>query len=509
MMWRHVWACVGIVLLCHAQTGLAQQEMRSATKGASTPLPITGTAIDANHNGLDVNIVGGAGGGGGGTQYTEDVASAGGESLTLSGAVRRDTAASSATTDGDYATINTDATGRLWTNTELPDAAAASDSFANPTAPSVIAMLMCYDGATWLRQPRVSDTDAIGVSGNNCRTATMGWNFNGTSWDRNRGAVNALNSVGTGIQAAQIVGQFDDTSPTAITENQFGNLRMSANRNLYGTIRDAAGNERGANVNSSNELLTNANTELPAAAALADTTSNPTVPGVGSYNMCWNGSTWDRCTKATAGNGAVDTATQRVTIANDSTGNLATIGTSITPGTSAAHLGKAEDGAHTTGDTGVMLLGVRAASPTDRSAGPTDGDYEPLGINAAGAVWTTPTPTTAGGLTTHYLTSAASTNSTNVKNAAGQVYLIRAVNTTSTLYYLRMYNASAAPTCSSATNFIETIPIPASASGAGIVIPQYMGQTYATGISYCLTGGGSSTDNTNAATGVYLTILYK
>ena len=196
-------------------------------------------------------------------------------------------------------------------------------------------------------------------------------------------------------------------------------------------------------------------------------------------------------------------------IANDSTGNLATIGTSITPGTSAAHLGKAEDGAHTTGDTGVMLLGVRAASPTDRSAGPTDGDYEPLGINAAGAVWTTPTPTTAGGLTTHYLTSAASTNSTNVKNAAGQVYLIRAVNTTSTLYYLRMYNASAAPTCSSATNFVETIPIPASASGAGIVIPQYMGQTYATGISYCLTGGGSSTDNTNAATGVYLTILYK
>ena len=130
-----------------------------------------------------LNIVGGAGGGGGGTQYTEDVASAGGESLTLSGAVRRDTAASSATTDGDYATINTDATGVSGRTPNCLDAAAASDSFANPTAPSVIAMLMCHDGATWLRQPRVSDTDAIGVSGNNCRTATMGWNFNGTSWD--------------------------------------------------------------------------------------------------------------------------------------------------------------------------------------------------------------------------------------------------------------------------------------------------------------------------------------
>ena len=54
----------------------------------------------------------------------------------------------------------------------------------------------------------MSDTDAIGVRGNNCRTATMGWNFNGTSWDRNRGPSTPLNSVGTGIQAAQIVGQF-------------------------------------------------------------------------------------------------------------------------------------------------------------------------------------------------------------------------------------------------------------------------------------------------------------
>ena len=386
------WIVWCLLLASLAAPAYAQQEFRSAGKGASTALPITGSVIDADHNAIDVKCLSGCagGGGGGGTSATDDAAFTPG-------------------------------------------------------------------------------TDAVTPAG-----------F-----------------------------MFDDVAPASVHEGDIGVGRMSANRNQYTTIRDAAGNERGANVNSSNELLTNANTELPAAAALADTTSNPTVPGVGSYNMCWNGSTWDRCTKATAGNGAVDTATQRVTIANDSTGNLATIGTSITPGTSAAHLGKAEDGAHTTGDTGVMLLGVRAASPTDRSAGPTDGDYEPLGINAAGAVWTTPTPTTAGGLTTHYLTSAASTNSTNVKNAAGQVYLIRAVNTTSTLYYLRMYNASAAPTCSSATNFVETIPIPASASGAGIVIPQYMGQTYATGISYCLTGGGSSTDNTNAATGVYLTILYK
>lgn len=69
-------------------------------------------------NPLPVTVI--SGGGGGGTQYTEDGASAGGESLTLAGVVRRDTAASSSTTDGDYSTLNTDSTGRLWVNNSAP-----------------------------------------------------------------------------------------------------------------------------------------------------------------------------------------------------------------------------------------------------------------------------------------------------------------------------------------------------------------------------------------------------
>lgn len=87
---------------------------------------------------------------------------------------------------------------------------------------------------------------------------------------------------------------------------------------------------------------------------------------------------------AVAGNGAVTTGTQRVTIASDSTGNIATIGTSVTPGTAAGNLGKAEDAAHSSGDTGVMLLAVREATATDLSVGNTDGDYEPLQVDANG-----------------------------------------------------------------------------------------------------------------------------
>jgi hypothetical protein len=270
---------------------------------------------------------------------------------------------------------------------------------------------------------------------------------------------------------------------------------------------------------------------------------------------------------------------------------------SETPGTGAPNTGKAEDAAHGSGDTGIMFLCVRTATaPTDKSAGNTNGDYEPCQVDAAGAIYvngrfytplgvsmsnetagalkvlpvdatgatinadtqlthdtalptvttitggsmlgrassTAPTAvatgdavlpwyqtngaavvaqaataTTDNGTATCYLTTTASTNATNCKASAGNLYVIRAVNTTGTLYYLRLYNLAAAPTCSSATGFVETIPIPASTSGNGIVIPQSVGQAFATGIGFCLTGGGSSTDNTNAATGVYLTMLYK
>lgn len=122
------------------------------------------------------------------------------------------------------------------------------------------------------------------------------------------------------------------------------------------------------------------------------------------------------------------------------------------------------------------------------------------------------TATTTNAASRCVLVSAASTNATNCKGSAGNVYGFRFVNTTTTVYYLRMYNSSSSPTCSSATGFIESIPIPPAASSGqagGIVSIEPMGEGYSTGISFCFTGGSSSTDNTNAATGVFGTILYR
>ena len=122
------------------------------------------------------------------------------------------------TLDSEAVTVS----GTVTVDTELGTAAAiTSDAYFGPSAPNVYSFPMIYLGSGF--------------------------------WSRWQQALHGLN-VGLGIAAAGVMAEFDDTSPTTITENNFGTVRMSANRNLYTTLRDAAGNERGVNVTASNEL---------------------------------------------------------------------------------------------------------------------------------------------------------------------------------------------------------------------------------------------------------------
>lgn len=160
--------------------------------------------------------------------------------------------------------------------------------------------------------------------------------------------------------------------------------------------------------------------------------------------------------------------------------------------------------------TGVPRVTI-ASDSTGTVAATQSGTWTVQPGNTANTTpWlTSPVPATSGGTSVCYIASAATTNATNCKALAGQIYGYELINTTATLYYLRLYNLSAAPTCSSATGFIRTIPIPAAATGAGVSRSIAVGEAYGTGIGFCLTGGGSSTDNTSAATGVYVSINYK
>lgn len=104
-------------------------------------------------------------------------------------------------------------------------------------------------------------------------------------------------------------------------------------------------------------------TELAAAAALADAAANPTTATLGAAMLLFNGTTFDRAR-------------------GDITNGLDVDVTRIIPGTTATALGKAEDAAHTTGDTGVQILAVR--KDTAAALADTDGDYAPLEIDANG-----------------------------------------------------------------------------------------------------------------------------
>jgi hypothetical protein len=63
--------------------------------------------------------------------------------------------------------------------------------------------------------------------------------------------------------------------------------------------------------------------------------------------------------------------------------------TSVIPGSGATNLGKAEDGGHTSGDVGVMVLGVRNDTPNAALAG-TDLDYSPIGLYRDGSIRVAP-----------------------------------------------------------------------------------------------------------------------
>jgi hypothetical protein len=134
-------------------------------------------------------------------------------------------------------------------DTELPTAAALGDAqSATPTTPTV---------------------------------GSVGMLMNATTVDRQRAVVAALDSTGTGIAAAGIVGQFDDTATAAVTENQFAPVRISTRRALL-----VEGVASGTNVNVAQATAANLNAEVQGDAAHdAVASGNPVLAGGSSETM--------------------------------------------------------------------------------------------------------------------------------------------------------------------------------------------------------------------------------
>lgn len=113
---------------------------------------------------------------------------------------------------------------------------------------------------------------------------------------------------------------------------------------------------------------------------------------------------------------------------------------------------------------------------------------------------------TSGGVSRSRTLIPNNTTAIVVKSGAGQLYKIRATNNSATIAYIKLYDATSA-TAGSGTP-VDTIMIPASTSGAGIVDTTDLGVVHSTGITYIVTTGIADSDTTAPAASTYVVTMY-
>lgn len=144
---------------------------------------------------------------------------------------------------------------------------------------------------------------------------------------------------------------------------------------------------------------------------------------------------------------------------------------------SAAGLLKAEDAAHASGDSGVMLLGVRNDARITFAG--TDGDYTPASYGTAGngLVSVVPTTLSAWSPTTYAAHAAASGV---IKASAGKLFSLNVSNENAGIRYLMLHNSTTVPADGVAPLFAVKL-----AAGANIQLDfGAMGLYFSTGISW-------------------------
>jgi len=237
--------------------------------------------------------------------------------------------------------------------------------------------------------------------------------------------------------------QFDDVSPGVMTEDKVGPVRMSSRREQYVQIRDAAGNERGLNIDGSGYIgawqpYVPGTTNLASRTVTGslDGTLNGVVAlstargygqvtieadaivgsgtGTATLEATMDGTNYftvqaaENQSTATVATFTIGGSQRRFTIMNCSNFTaiqvrLSTVGTfsgtvavrifadvsasrvgiaGIIPGSAAAQLGKAEDAGHVTGDVGLFSLAVRNDTLTTPAS--ADVDYSQISVNKHG-----------------------------------------------------------------------------------------------------------------------------
>lgn len=405
--------------LAGAINASAQMDVNIAASGATVPVSnaaLTELAAAINSDKVDVNIVSGSAAG---TEYTEDAAAAANPVGGVVMLVREDGRAGSlTTTDGDNVALRGNNKGEAYVkDTDASALLTTIDADTSNLSTKIDTIAGAVSGTEM--QVDVLTMPTVTVTASNLDVQSGGADLATTT---QAGAIqtavelidDTVKVLGTdtyteatskGVVMGAVRRDADTT--LANTTNEFTPLQVDANGYLKVEVFDGGGSHT---VDNNGTFATQVDGAALTALQLIDdpvATDDTTTHSTGTTKVM--------------GIGAVATPTDASVNANDigmpamttdrklhvavmdalpagtaAIGKLAAnsgvdIGdtdvTSVVPGTGATNLGKAEDAGHTTGDTGVMSLGVRVDTPNTALTN-TDADYSPIATNKLGSVRT-------------------------------------------------------------------------------------------------------------------------
>lgn len=269
---------------------------------------------------------------------TEDAAHSDGDVGVMILTKRTDTAASSAGTDGDYATLNTDSAGRLHAsiagNLYTEDAAAAGD----PVGPALIAV----------RRDTLSSSE-VSADGDNIALKAD-----------SRGALHVTMSA-TALSPAKLEDAAHSSGDAGIP---MWSVRADTAASSAGTDGDYAA----INTDSTGRLRVNIESSASSIAKAEDAAHTTGDAGVAIWSV-----------RADSAASSAGTDGDYAAINTDSTGRLR-----VNLHSSATSIAKDEDAASSSSDTGAFVLAIQKAAPTNLAG--TDADYAGLQMSD-GRLW--------------------------------------------------------------------------------------------------------------------------
>lgn len=330
-------------------------------------------------------------------------------------------------------------------------------------------------------------------------------------------------------KVAMVGAQFDDAATDTVDEGDAGALRMSTRRELYTQIRDAAGNERGVNVDSSNRMAVvasqtgtwNVATVTTVTTVSTLTTITNAVKSVGNTAhdaalsdapVCIGGFAKAAAPTSVSADGdavrawfALNGAQFVVLVGADGQQSGVLSHGAQKVGGDWEHL---DDSAFTPAGARVAMVGFFADETSTDSVNEGDGGAARMTLDRKQIV--TDYAHTTGGESSLSALSTAAVYTAEVKGSAGQIYSVDIFNKGAAAVYARLYDQTGAPGTGDAANIIWRGIVPGNTAGAGFIRTWPKGKSCATGIGIRVSGAIADNDATAlAANEVTINVGYK